>query len=277
MNVLVTGSEGFIGKHLVRHIQAMGHTVWELDRRHPVLPRSLSHAGMYDRPDFVIHAAATADISSNWAPDHNRYQIWVDNIVGTYHLVETWDSMPPAVFLSSLSVYGHSRCIETSPTEATSPYAASKIAGEALIQAYAEKAWILRLGAVVGEGYHHGHIADFVRQYREKGFIEAKSNGLMSSSYVHVDDVCRMVELAISGDLSAGIRNVSGGLWNCRDTVDVMRETRDVKVSWGERASGWRGDLGFCDESGYVGGYVNGRRSVVCGVREALKGLGWND
>src|SRR5205823_1760538 len=78
------------------------------------------------------------------------------------------------------------------PTQ-TSLYAASKLAGEALVSAYATgygfSAWIFRFVSILGERYTHGHVFDFYRQLRrDPKRLRILGNGLQRKSYLYVQD-----------------------------------------------------------------------------------------
>jgi UDP-glucose 4-epimerase len=82
------------------------------------------------------------------------------------------NSVQRIAFASTGSVYGETNVIPT-PEDApfpiqTSLYAASKLAGEALIQAYCEgfefEGYIFRFVSILGERYTHGQVFDFYKQ-----------------------------------------------------------------------------------------------------------------
>ena len=75
-------------------------------------------------------------------------------------------------FSSTGSVYGEAEIIPTPENHPfpiqTSLYAASKVAGEGLIQSYCEgygfEGYIFRFVSILGERYTHGHVLDFYKQ-----------------------------------------------------------------------------------------------------------------
>ena len=64
MKALITGGDGFIGRHLTVALEAQGHRAISLDRHNPAAPIDLLHPGAFtaglDRhqPDVVVHLAA---------------------------------------------------------------------------------------------------------------------------------------------------------------------------------------------------------------------------
>jgi UDP-glucose 4-epimerase len=80
------------------------------------------------------------------------------------------------------------------PMEPTSTYGASKLAGEALLSAYAHmfglRATVFRFGNVVGPRQTHGVGFDFVRNLRKDPTrLRILGDGTQSKSYIHVADV----------------------------------------------------------------------------------------
>ena len=260
--ILLTGSQGFIGS---RVRLALGDAeVTTLDRVAGAdLEMDLIDLGTPCDVDTVIHVAAHADISRNWDNDSERHQLYADNILALVSLLEAVRGVKRFVFISTAAVAAGSK----------SPYVASKIAGEALVQAYAHRfgwAWeCIRLVSCVGPGYHHGHVADFVYMARETGCIRARNSGAIVNPFVHVDDAADAIVLAARSP-KCRASFVVGEPWGWRDTVRVMRDEGMVfDVVAPQNAEGWVGDP-------HLGGLVSDypvRRDVATGVREAVRGL----
>jgi UDP-glucose 4-epimerase len=100
-------------------------------------------------------------------------------------------------FASTGSVYGEATVIPT-PEDApfpiqTSLYAASKLAGEALINAYCEgyrmEGYIFRFVSILGERYTHGHVLDFYKQLLEHpDYLKVLGDGTQRKSYLYIGD-----------------------------------------------------------------------------------------
>ena len=160
MRVLVTGSDGFIGSHLVESLIRGGYEV-----RAFVLYNSFNSYGWLDKCDpkikgkfevfqgdirdpngvreamrgceLVLHLAALIAIPFSYhSPD-----TYVDtNIKGTLNILQAAREFGVKVIHTSTSeVYGSAQTIpitESHPLNAQSPYAATKIAADQLVLSY---------------------------------------------------------------------------------------------------------------------------------------------
>ena len=215
--IFVTGAAGFIGSTLVDRLLADGVTVTGWDNFSTGQERFLANAlaqpnfrlvrgDNLDLPaltaamagsDFVFHLAANADIKDGWA--HPRKDL-EQNTIATFNVLEAMrtNKVRRIAFSSTGSTYGEATMIPT-PEDApfpvqTSLYAASKVAGETLLSAYAEggqidEAYIFRFVSILGERYTHGHVFDFYKQLVEHpDHLRVLGDGQQRKSYLYVQD-----------------------------------------------------------------------------------------
>ena len=154
MSILVTGSDGFIGTHLVRELRRKyaGAAIYTSYRKGPGDPSNpqhlqadLSDMDSIDRlverasPDIVIHLAAQASVGVSL---QQGADVWEANVGGTHRLAKAVQSRRPDacfIFSSSAEVYGKS-FKSTEPMQEDNcprpmtPYARSKLAAEFVLQ-----------------------------------------------------------------------------------------------------------------------------------------------
>jgi UDP-glucose 4-epimerase len=209
--------------------------------------------------DLVIHLASNPDIAAamtNPAVDFD------DGTKITFNVVEAMRraAVPRIAYASGSGVYGDLGEIEATedhgPVIPVSTYGASKLAGEALISAYAymfdSHGLVFRFGNVVGRRQTHGVGFDFVRRLRANPReLTVLGNGTQSKSYVLVTDVVRAVLMAVdaSADLPFRAFNVATGDYvTVREIVGLALETLglttdETDVSYGSEPRGWKGDV----------------------------------
>jgi UDP-glucose 4-epimerase len=146
--------------------------------------------------DTVFHLAANADV--RFGLDDPRKDL-EQNTIATFNVLEAMrgNQIKRLAFASTGSVYGETAIIPT-PEDApfpvqTSLYAASKVAGESLIQAYCEgfgfEGYIFRFVSILGERYTHGHVFDFYKQLMtDPSRLRVLGDGNQRKSYLYVQD-----------------------------------------------------------------------------------------
>jgi UDP-glucose 4-epimerase len=214
--VFVTGAAGFIGSSLVDRLLAGGKSIVGWDNFSTgqreflaaALPQSkfkLVEGDNLDLPaltkamagcDFVFHLAANADV--RFGLDHPQKDLQ-QNTVATFNVLEAMraNGIKGVAFSSTGSVYGEAEKIPT-PEDApfpiqTSLYAASKVAGEGLIQSYCEgygfEGYIFRFVSILGERYTHGHVLDFYKQLlAHPAELKILGDGTQRKSYLYIGD-----------------------------------------------------------------------------------------
>ena len=212
----ITGGAGFIGSNLADRLLEEGVEVVVIDDfstgRAEFLDRAASFSAVtviegdvldtrtleqaIDGCSWVFHMQANADVRRGL--EHPRRDL-EQNTIATSNVLEAMRAtgVRQIVFASSGSVYGEPDVFPTPedapfPTQ-TSLYAASKLAGEGLIGAYAAgygfTGVICRFVSVLGERYTHGHVFDFYRALqRDPTRLRVLGDGRQQKSYMYVGD-----------------------------------------------------------------------------------------
>ena len=206
--------------------------------------------------DFVFHLAANADVKDGLL--HPRLDVQ-QNILATQNLLEAMRAhgVKKIAFSSTGSVYGEATVIPT-PEDApfpiqTSLYAASKVAGEGLLSAYAWgygfETWIFRFVSMLGPRYSHGHVIDFWRKLKkDPSRLDVLGNGLQQKSYCHVLDCVDAIFTAIHTSKSeTGIHlyNIGHSGWmSVNESIAIICKTLGVtpELHYSGGVRGWIGD-----------------------------------
>jgi dTDP-glucose 4,6-dehydratase len=244
MNLLVTGGAGFIGSHFVRSV--LGDTLPGLagakvtvldkltyagtfaslgpvahDRRLDFVPGDVCDAALVDNVvrghDAIVHFAAEShvDRSIQAAADFAG-----TNVVGTQVLLDAARRHGTGRFLhvSTDEVYGSidtGAWTERSPIAPTSPYAATKAGSDLLaLAAYRTHGLpvVVTRGANTYGPYQHPEklIPRFVTNLLEGRTVPLYGEGTQVRDWVHVDDHCRAVALALLDGRAGEVYHIGG-------------------------------------------------------------------
>jgi dTDP-glucose 4,6-dehydratase len=240
--VLVTGGAGFIGSHFIRavlkrHKQARVVNLDKLtyagnldnlkdvqddpryefvlgDVRDKALVRKL-----FARVQGVVHFAAETHVDRSI---YDAGEFVLTNVHGTYTLLDALRAFPGVEFFVHVStdeVYGSRpgrAARETDPLQPSSPYAATKAAGDHLARAYhvtyGLPTIVLRPSNTYGPGqFPEKLIPLFLTNALEGKTLPVFGDGLNVRDWLFVEDHCRAVEAAILKGRSGGVYNVGGG------------------------------------------------------------------
>jgi NAD dependent epimerase/dehydratase len=160
--VLVTGAGGFIGSHLIEELIRQGHNVRALVRYNgrddrgnlADLPLEIQSSIDVERGDLKDHGAVRKAVEGcEWVLHlgaliaipysyHNPYDVVQTNVLGTAHVLDACrasNTLERLILTSTSEVYGTAQRVpidEQHPLQGQSPYAATKIAADALGESY---------------------------------------------------------------------------------------------------------------------------------------------
>ncbi len=244
MKALVTGAEGFVGRHLVRHLLEEGDetaaTVFDearpLDERVWTTPCDVRDRDALEsvinefRPQAIYHLAALSYVPDALADPLPTHEV---NALGTLNLLEAAARTCPAcrvLYVGTSEVYGPRPpemmpLVEETPPGPNNPYSKSKLAAEKYC---ADARRLLGLDVVVARPFNHTGpgqderfvCSSFARQSAEislglrepvveVGNLEARRD------FSDVRDVARAYRLLViggaTGGAAASVYNICSG------------------------------------------------------------------
>jgi UDP-glucose 4-epimerase len=229
MKLLVTGANGFIGRHLVSKL-SLTHDIFALvrNRQQDVpagvsviemdLGRALDPGRLPPKIDVIIHLAQA---NAPFPEDAN--ELLAVNTGSTQQLLDYGrrSGVRRFILASTGDVYGRhvGASSETDPVDAASFYAVTKRAAEMLTQTYSGylETCILRLFHPYGSDQAERLIPRLAHSIQEQKPIRLKKDDRPHLSPIHIDDVVMAFEQAVNSSWS-GIVNVAG------DRVFSVRE-----------------------------------------------------
>jgi UDP-glucose 4-epimerase len=274
VKILVTGAAGFIASNLIPRLLARGDEIAGVDNfflgkreyvhEHPrfafhefdLLDLDRVAALMAEfKPDRVWHLAANSDIS--FGTKYTDFDLKGGTLV-TYNVLESMRrvGLREIVFSSSGAVYGEPEVMPTpedyGPILPISLYAASKVACETLITAFAHnydiRSWIFRFGNIVGPNPTHGVIHDFVLRLRDDpSKLTVLGDGSQAKPYVYVEDCLDGMEFGVehARELVNCFNLAVEDQTTVREIAEWTIEAMVVHphVEYGDSPRGWRGDV----------------------------------
>jgi UDP-glucose 4-epimerase len=275
MRSFVVGGAGFIGSHLVELLVGRGPvTVYDDlsvgQRKFIDAPLSSGRAKLVQgdacdlesltmamrEHDVVFHLAANPE--ARWGLERTRLDL-EQGTIATYNALEAarLNRVKRFVFSSSGTVYGNvaEPCGEMDlGSLPISLYGASKMAGEAMISAFAEcfglDGFICRFGNVVGSRGTHGAILDFCKKLEaHPDYLDVLGNGRQAKPYLHVSDCVAglLFVLDHAKEEKPAIYNLAPP-----DATSVKRiaelcvaasPNKAARIEYGTAAQGWPGDV----------------------------------
>jgi nucleoside-diphosphate-sugar epimerase len=205
MKVLVIGSEGFIGKHLVPRLSKECEVVtldetgangsFKADIRESL---TVTGAALGSLPKDITHFVHLAAIASPRIADKDRELAWAVNVHGTHNVLDYARTLGArkVIFLSSAHVYGISPKYmpsdEHHPLALHDTYTTTKILGEQLCQLFHENYGLSYTTLRLFNGYGPGQSPDYFQGQKLKeaktGHMTLRGAGV-TKDWVYVDDV----------------------------------------------------------------------------------------
>lgn len=232
----ITGSNGFVGKHLVKYLESQGHEVIKntVDiRDYEALRNALDRC----RPSHIYHLAAQAFVPESFASPQRAIEV---NTIGSLNLLEAVRrlGLRSHVLLAGTSEeYGDGEVGEASCLRPASPYAIGKAGMDYLGQLYAKSYGMSivvtrafnHTGPGRGEQYAESSWAKQIVSI-ERGARNVLEHGNLESirNYTDVRDMVRAYTLAI--DLAPDVYNI------CSGRNVTMREVLDLLASFSTAA-----------------------------------------
>jgi len=221
MNILITGSSGFIGGNLVSLLRG-DHEVRGYDtkeHRDILSPRKLSWA--LQGCDAVVHLAALPGIPASLLDPVETFEV---NVRGTLNVLEGAREMGVRRVLFA-----------SSAAPPVTPYGAYKAAGEAMCQAYCRSYGMetvcLRFTNVYGPGSHEktSVVAEFCRAILSGDPVRIHGDGEQTRDFVYVEDICRGLERVLEApgeSISGKTFSLGSGVISTVNTV--LRRLEDT-------------------------------------------------
>lgn len=241
--LLITGSTGFIGKHILKHLENNYADMYDI-----VLLSSISHDFFktvlhndytFSKNDFykiginhidiILHIGAFIPKSGTEANDIEKSN---SNVFSTKYLLDNLPNTPSQfIFLSTIDVYGKIDTIisEKSQVSPLTMYGWSKLYCEKMLESWALEhnvtIQILRVGHIYGQGEeaYKKVIPVAIKKIKNGGNPQILGSGEEKRSFLHVKDVCHFIMKSLELKTYEGIINLcSSKSYSIREIIEIL-------------------------------------------------------
>lgn len=260
--VMVTGAYGFIGSHLVKHLQKLGVAkIFAVDSMAVGRPENLAPtdglvrldhdlgsdpiknlAAAIQECDVLFHLAAQKDRPDQIDRDH----MYRTNLLGTTELFElAAKNQVRILYTSSLKAYGQMSLPAMQETQLPTPrefYGVTKLYGEHLLYSLAYEHdfsfQIVRLFFVYGPNQFTGSgypsvIVRHLDRLKKKESPIVFGDGKQALDYIYVDDVIDAFVKAVEAPKQNQIYNIgSGQLYSILDLTQKILQISNSSIDY---------------------------------------------
>lgn len=215
--ILVTGANGFLGRHVCRmaalrgdRVIGIGHgdwteeswNLWGLSVWHELDVTLASLVAHAETPDLVVHCAGGSSVGFSMENPAQDFDRTVGTTVEVLEYLRTCAPKTALVYPSSAAVYGSAATLpilEESPLVPISPYGAHKKIAEDLCRSYSEsfglRVALVRIFSAYGVELRKQLLWDACRKAL-KGDYRFGGTGRETRDWVNGEDVARLLLMA---------------------------------------------------------------------------------
>ncbi|KFM22211.1 UDP-glucose 4-epimerase protein [Marine Group I thaumarchaeote SCGC AAA799-B03] len=242
MNILITGSDGFIGNSIVKEYQKNNHTVFQLSRKHDgenIIKGDICTTTYFDNiPDIelIIHCAAYTDTRQISA---DQQKFFNTNCLGTANILNlTKEKQADLIYVSSCDVYGIPEYLPIDENHICNPittYAASKSAAEQMCIGFCQqnklKLKIVRPFNTFGpKSPEYRVIPTIIRQLKHNESIKI-ANTTSKRDFIFVDDVANAIYYISKSKNDSKIFNIgTGRTLSILEVIKMLEKILNKKV-----------------------------------------------
>ena len=298
MKILIIGSEGFIGKHLVRYfstkhdvfgadlldIENSSYAYYKVSRMNPDYSRLFNN----EKFDVCINAAGSGSVPESFRSPTNDFKANVIDTFSILNAISIHNNKCKFIYFSSAAVYGNPLTLpikESDNVAPLSPYGWHKLLSENICKEFyainGVKSTILRPFSVYGPGLKKQIIWDLYQKVKSSENITLYGTGSETRDFIYVKDLILSVDRIIEkAGFECEIFNVASGtsisIDNlAKDFVKAGNFSNTVNFSDQEREGDpkfWRADISKLSALGY-----NAGTSIIEGLKETIKWMKENE
>ncbi len=252
MKVLIIGSKGFIGSHLLQSFD-FATEVWGCDvvtdhESTRYIQISAVNADFHEvfssQPfDVCINCSGAASVPASLKEPLKDYELNTANVFRMLDAIRKYTPACKFINLSSAAVYGNPAKLpvaESFPVQPVSPYGIHKRQAEEICSSFYNFWQVgtcsLRIFSAYGNGLTKQLFWDLYQKSLTGNVIDLFGTGAETRDFIHVDDIARAIMQVIQKASFKGeyINIANGSQWMIKDVAAILFD-----------ALGWQGSIRF--------------------------------
>lgn len=245
MNILILGSQGFIGSHLVTYFLNKEYIVYGCDlveystdkynyQKISILSSDFETLFINQRFDVCIYAAGSGNVAYSVLHPNSDFEANTLAVVKVLDTLRKFQPLCKYLQISSAAVYGNPNQLpvkETARIAPLSPYGYHKWMCEILCKEYHElyniNIAIIRPFSVYGNGLRKQLFWDICEKLSHMDHIHLFGSGNESRDFLHIEDLCKLINAVIDQSAFEGdIYNAATGTeTTIREIADIFQST----------------------------------------------------
>jgi len=230
MNILVVGSKGFIGHHLVNYLREKKASVWGADvvveyadTEHYFLidATNADYHSVFKKNDFdvCINCSGAASVPDSLSEPLRDFNLNSSNVFKLLEAIRIYRPDCKFINLSSAAVYGNPKELpvkEDTSRNPLSPYGYHKMMSEVICEEFHRffglKTCCIRIFSAYGEGLKKQLFWDLYQKAKNGERVCLFGSGKESRDFIYIKDLVQAIELVAQNATFTGeIINVANG------------------------------------------------------------------
>lgn len=250
MNILILGSEGFIGKHCVQHFLKKGDNVFGADIVDYTTANYTYHKLSRIAPGFeilfkevqydaCINAAGNGNVQVSITAPYNDYEANCSDVLKLLECFRLYNVSCRYIHISSAAVYGNPEVLpvkESANCQPLSPYGWHKMMSEQICREYHSLYKIpvcaVRPFSVYGEGLRKQLFWDVYQRSKKNNRLQLSGTGNESRDFIHVKDLVNCFDILIAkAPMNGEVYNLASGIeTKIKDVVQMFCNEIDPAI-----------------------------------------------
>lgn len=278
MKILIIGSKGFIGSHLVNFFSRAEHDVWACDvvvdyvnsKYFQVDATNADYLKLFEEQKFdvCVNCSGAASVPESLIHPLRDFILNTSHVFSMLNAIHRHNKDCKYINLSSAAVYGNPiqlPIVEVAKLDPISPYGKHKLMAEMICREFYTDFNIqtcsLRIFSAYGNGLRKQLFWDLAQKMSKTNKLDLFGSGNETRDFIHVEDIARVLDLVIKQSKFEGeCINVANGIEvSIKDVVSSFSqefEWEGMIVFLGNERAGdpinWCADVSVIRSMGYT-------------------------